>query len=202
MKVLEDVSLDGVRQSLASNITQIKALPLIDDTSLYLRLTALNAQWQLLPLATEQIKTDKPTTDTVRVSKASSWWREGLAHTWQALRQIVVVRYNASTTLPLALPEDKNLLYQSFRAQTENAIWGLLHRNNVIYQTSLAIIMTWTKQYYVQTDSTTSAAIESIRTLQQVNVQPTTIDLASTLQLINRYFSQKTDHETDRVSGG
>ena len=59
------------------------------------------------------------------------------------VKQIVVVRYNASTTLPLVLPEEKSFLYQNLHAEMESAMWAVLHRNPSVYQTSLTRLTSW-----------------------------------------------------------
>jgi uncharacterized protein HemX len=94
----------------------------------------------------------------------NTWWGRGWASLKQALSKIITVRYIGSD----------NLLYQYLHAEIQSAMWGVLHHNNAVYQTSLARAITWAGQYFSKDAPTTQSFIADLQTLQQVDVTRTT----------------------------
>lgn len=186
---LQDPNVLTIRQSLASDIASLQAIPQVDLTSLYLRLSALNDQINKLPLPLNPLSADHQQNPTP-ISKELPWWKAGLEYTWQGLNKIVIVRKNPTSSLPLVLPEEKMFLYQNLHAQMENAMWALLHHNVDVYQASLMRAAAWTQQYFAQDAQETKTLLQNIEEVRKINIQPTTTNLANTLQSLDSYFAQ------------
>ena len=193
-QVLQDLS-DGnlleIRKSLAVDIANLQAVPQVDVTQLYLRLTGLNAQVDLLPLPANPFRADMTQSAQKLDESGLSWWRKGLNNTWQALQKIVVVRNTQTTSLPIVLPEEKIFLYQNLHAQMEGAMWGVLHRDANVYQASLARAINWIKQYFVQDAPVTKALLQNLQDLQKVSLQVPAANFSATLQLFDAYLNPK-----------
>jgi uroporphyrin-3 C-methyltransferase len=187
---LQDPKVLEIRKSLVSDIANVQAIPQVDVTSLYLRLSALNEQINKLPLPINPLTADQQQNPTSPISKELPWWKAGLEYTWQGLNKIVIVRKNPSGSLPLVLPEEKMFLYQNLHAQMENAMWALLHHNANVYQASLMRASAWTQQYFAQDAQETKTMLQNIEEVRKVNIQPTATNLANTLQTLDRYFAQ------------
>jgi uroporphyrin-III C-methyltransferase len=202
---LQDPGLLDIRKSLAADIANLQVMSQIDVTNLYLRLTALNNQLDQLPLPINPLKTDTTqgdistnpgSTNPGSTKSGLTWWQAGLDHSWQALKQIVVVRYNGSNTLPLVLPEEKIFLYQNLHAQMENAMWAVLHRNAEVYQASLARAMAWIQRYFAQEAPETKAMLQNLQELRKETIQPPVVNLSATLQLFDTYLAQSSQPKT------
>jgi uroporphyrin-3 C-methyltransferase len=187
---VNDANMLDLRKSLAANIANLQALPAVDTTKLYLQIAGLQDVLNQLPLPAEPLSPNAKAAATTVSDPNMPWWQAGLNRSWQALRQLVVVRYNGSNTLPLVLPEEKAFLYQNLHAKLDNALWGVLHSNNDVYQISLAQAIAWVKQYFVQTAPATQSVLQGLQELQKVNIQPPTVNLTDSLQLFDRYFQQ------------
>lgn len=185
---MNEPSVLEIRKSVAVDMANLQALPQIDVTGLYLRLSALNAQLDQLPLPASPLKSETPT--PAPIQPGLPWWKAGLAHTWQALSQIVIVRYNGSNALPLVMPDEKAFLYQNLHAEMESAMWAVLQRNADVYQASLARIEEWITPYFVADAPETKTMLQNIQDLRKVNIKPPAVNLSSTLQLFSAYFSQ------------
>src|SRR5438045_770691 len=95
-----------------------------------------------------------------------------------------------SGQLPLILPDEKIFLYQNLHAQLENAMWAVLQQNADIYQSSLKRASAWVQLYFAQDAAQTKIMLQNLEELQKINIQPTSINLAATLQLFDQYFIQ------------
>lgn len=177
-----------IRKSLAADLARLQAVPQVDTTALYLQLTALNHQIDQLPLPPRPLKTE--TASAVTETKDMPWWKAGLYRSWDSLRKIVIVRYDASPSLPLVMPEEKAFLYQNMHAQMEGAMWAVLHRDMPVYQTSLARVMVWTHRYFDQDAQATQVMLQQLQELIKVNVEPPTVNFANSLQLFDQYFAK------------
>lgn len=186
---LQDPALLEIRKSIAGDIANLEAIPQINTTAIYLRLTGLDTQLEQLPLPINPLKTENTVDLTAPLPAGLPWWKAGLERSWQALRKIVIVRYNGSNALPLVMPDEKNFLFQNLHAQMENAMWGLLHKNAEIYQASLGRAIAWVQQYFVQDAQETKTMLMNLQELQKTNVQPTVTNLSATLALFDKQTS-------------
>lgn len=185
---MKDESLIDVRKSLADDIAALQAIPEVDTTDLFIKLTTLNNQVEKLPLPLTPISADKR--ELTQVTPGLPWWKQGLQRTWTALQHVVIVRYNGSNTLPLILPEEKIFLYQNLHAQFESAIWGVLHRNATVYQGSLTRMTEWIKTYFVQDAQETKGMLEGLAELQKVDINLPDVSLSDTLKLLNENMTK------------
>lgn len=190
LQKIQSPNLIEIRKSLATDLAKLESVQQVDVTAIYLRLVALNNQVDQLPLPVNPLQENKASATIQTEPTELPWWKAGLQRTWQALRQIVIVRYNGSNTLPLVLPEEKAFLYQNLHAQLEEAMWGALHRNTNVYQASLARATSWAQQYFVQEAPVTKTLLQTLQTLHAMNLQPSTENLAATLTLFDTYFAQ------------
>lgn len=187
LQAINDSALFDLRQALANDITNLKALPEVDVTGLYVRLSALSGQVVQLPLPASPLGVENGFVPTKTPANAA-WWQSGLDRSWDALRKIVIVRKVGANDTPLVMPEEKTFLYQNLHAQLEDAMWGVLHRNNQVYQDSLARCVAWTKTYFLQEASETKNMLQSLAELQKENVEAPSASLSETLRLFDAYF--------------
>jgi uroporphyrin-3 C-methyltransferase len=87
--------------------------------------------------------------------------------------------------MPLMIPEQKTFLYQNLHAMLAQTIWALLHKQPVIYQSSLQQVATWIKQYFVSDASSTCAVLSDLTQLEKIDVHPPTPTITNTLQVFN-----------------
>jgi uroporphyrin-3 C-methyltransferase len=167
---LHDARAVPLHEALSADLARLQLLPEIDTTALFARLSALKQQLSQLPLPASPLQASTPETMKVNDQKLS-WWRAGLAHSWEALQKIVIVRYNPGHTLPLILPEEKNFLLLNLNMQIENAIWGVLHRDTLVYERSLSQISLWAQKYFVQDNPLTQAFLQNVQALRGMIVQ-------------------------------
>ncbi len=166
-------------QSLSQSVQQLQQIQQAnlrdnqDMTALYNQLIALNDQIDQLPLSPTPLQ-QQPEQAPVPVENEAdmSWWQKGLNKSLAVLRQIVIVRYNETKTIPLVLPEERHFIYLNLHTEMQNMIWAVLHHNQTVFQTSLAHVTNWVQQYFMQQSPATINMIQALNTLKIINLQP------------------------------
>lgn len=185
---IEDANLLNVKKTLAVDIANLQAQPNTNLTDLYLKLHAIDQQFDQLPLPFSPLASTQ--TSQPKIDPNLSWWRSSWEHTWQALSKIIIVRYNNSSQLPLVLPDEKMFIYQNLHAQMENALWAILRHNTPIYAASMTRMINWVQKYFVQDAPLTQSTLNQLKTLSELTVQLPSIDFAKTLAAFDAYFTQ------------
>lgn len=185
---LNDAKFLPVRQALANDITHLQAIPVVDITGIYARLTALLNQLPQLPLPNKPVLASTIQTQT---AKDLPWWKRGLIETWEGLQKIVTVRYHQSGTLPLILPEQQDFLYQNLYASIEKSMWGLIHHQPEIYRLGLEQASIWVKRYFVPDSALTQSFLENLKQLQALDINPPRPKLLDSLKAFQDYFSSR-----------
>jgi uroporphyrin-3 C-methyltransferase len=187
LQMVNDPNLLAIRDAIATAMSALKAQPVLDINKLYGEITALDQTIDKLELPFAPLSTDTKMTND-NSDPETPWWKKGLQHSANVLKQVVVVKRNDSKTLPIVMPDEKAYLYQNLHAQVENMIWGLLHHEQVIYQTSIARMQLWINTYYVQNSAVTLSVLDQLKELQGVNLSSQKIDLSPTLKLFEQYL--------------
>lgn len=182
-----DVKLMEIRKTLAQDIATLQAIPPVDVSGLYARLSALNQEVNKMPLPNKPVVQN----ESLQVNENLPWWKQGLHQTWQGLKQIVVVRYNEKGKLPLAAPDVQEFIYQNVHAALEKAMWALLHKNPNIYKASLHQAADWIRNYFVVDSPITQSVLTNLNQLEQIDLKPNLPNLAESLQGFQAYFAAR-----------
>jgi uroporphyrin-3 C-methyltransferase len=188
LRDLSDPRLLSLRKALTTDITSLQSVSQADLTGIYLRLSALNNLVDKLPLPNRRpaAELEKNASNTA----SQSWWRRGLSQSWEALRQIVIVRYNASGVQPFVTPEQQDFLYQNMHAALMQAMFAVMHKQPEIYHANLQQALTWTKQYFLQDSPVTQAMQKDLTALQAINIHPALPPISTSLQAFRDYANQ------------
>lgn len=192
---IQDGSAASIRQAIQQNLTTIKALPQINTDDLYSQLINIDKQIDQLPLPANPLQPE--ITAPTATDPNQSWWQGAMDRIGTAMRKIVIVRKVGENAAPVVTPEEKGFLYQNLHAQLQNAIWGLLHRDNKVYQASIDRMQAWIKLYFVQDAELTTNTLQTLSELAKTDVQAQSINLDDTLTLFsNTQASAPAPHET------
>lgn len=186
-------SLNGLIQTLTENIATLTASPTADMNAVYTQLSAINADFDRMPLPFNPLK-DNADADTDKVNvDGLPWWKAQWRRTMHTLGKVVIVRYNGGDAPPLVLPEERVFIYQNLHAQMENAMWAVLNRNEGIYQASLNRMAAWITQYFDTKNETTITVLQQLKALAAQPIAAPTLNLAPTLEQFSSYFKQNAD---------
>lgn len=185
---IQDSSITEIRQTIQQNISTIKSLPQIDTDNLYTKLITIDNQIDQLPLPENPLQ-PAPVAE-VAADPNQSWWQNALDRIGTAMRKIVIVRNVGENAAPVVTPDVKGFLYQNLHAQLQNAIWGLLHRDNKVYQASLERMQNWIKLYFVQDAELTKNTLQTLSELAKTDIQAQNTNLDDTLKLFSNSDAQ------------
>ncbi len=171
-----------IRKAIAIDITNLQRLPQIDLAGLYSKLMALNNQLDQLPL---QAKQKVPEPSSIVSEQNQTAWQRSMHMIWNALKSLVVVRYNPNGSMPLMTPDQQVFLYQNLHAMLQQSIWALLNQQPEIYQTSLQQLTEWINRYFVPDASMTRAVLNTISQLERTDLHPPALTLMNTLEAFN-----------------
>lgn len=184
IKDVPDPRLEPVRQALTADMANLQNVPQINKQEIYFRLAALNEQIDKIPLPNKLEATPVTTS-----SQPLPWWKRGLHETWQALKQIVVIRHNTEGMPPFVTPEQKQFFYLNTHAVLDQAIWALLHNNENIYKSSLEQTANWIKKYAVINDQVTQNVLKNLNELMAINVHVDIPKLDASSAAFQGYFT-------------
>ncbi len=185
-----DSNVAPIRQALADNLNTLRAQPEINGEKLYLQMASIYNQLDSLPMPATPLQYVPEANTDLKADGQLPWWKLTWQKSMEALKKVVLIRYNDGSHTPLVLPEAKMFLYQNMHAQLEAAMLAVLNRNSTVYQTSLDHVITWIQKYFVQDAPLTINVLGQLQALRSVNLQPPAVNLPATLQLFDQYLAQ------------
>jgi uroporphyrin-3 C-methyltransferase len=175
-----DPAVQSIRKALAADIVALQAVPVVDVSGIYLKLSALNNEIDKLSLPNRRpsIAEAQPNMSDEPVS----WWRRGLHMTGEALS-------NKPGERPFIPPEQQDFLYQNLHATFEQALSAVVQRQPEIYRASLAQASQWIKQYFLVDAPLTQSMLNTLAQLDTATLRPALPTIAASLQAFSDYAS-------------
>ena len=182
----------AIRRAIAKDTDNLKSLPSVDLTGIAVRLDALVAQVDQMPLLSDakpavvapapKSKLASPTTSD---TKASDDWRTVLLERWNSwssdlwneLRQLVRVRVVGTPEALLLSPGEAFFARENLKLRLLNARLALLSRNDAAFRSDLAEADRALVRYFEIRSRQTQAARELIKQLQEsvLNIEMPTL---------------------------
>lgn len=177
-----NASLLTLRQAIASDQSQLKKAQDLDSSKIFIQLNEVSKGIMNLPLmgSTFSASIQKSQTPVSEDVKAKDW-KEALLQSWQKIKSLVVVRKQEDSYVPLVAQAGNEYIFQYINLQLGQAQWALLHRDNTVYQQSLAQALVWLQRYFITSDAEVASTIKSLQALQAYDVGLGQVDLSETL---------------------
>lgn len=183
LKELNDPQYLPVRQALRNDIESLQLLPIIDNESLLLSLSALSQQVNKLPLAMVQIPDSPEQQDNLALSENAADWQENLAKTWRKfLADFITVRRRTGSVEPLMSPQHQQNLRENIILKLQVAQWAVTKRQTQVYQQTLTDITAWINEYFDMTQLTSQQFLQS---LQELKAQVINADYPASLSALS-----------------
>jgi uroporphyrin-III C-methyltransferase len=177
-----NASLLALRQAIASDQAQLKKVQDLDASKIFIQLNQVNKGIVNLPLMGSTFSAStKKSQETVSEDVKANDWKEALLQSWQKIKSLVVVRKQEDSYVPLVAQEGNEYIFQYINLQLGEAQWALLHRDNDVYQQSLAQALVWMQRYFITNDADVASTIKSLQDLQAYDVGLGQVDLSDTL---------------------
>ncbi|BCA96843.1 hypothetical protein TUM19329_32040 [Legionella antarctica] len=193
-KLLEQLSspkIFAVRQAVAKEIAQLKAIPKVDVTGILSQLDAAQVNVSTLTI---QANIDEPESNgTIKTPKTAhpSAWQTRLQDSVHLLEKMVVVRRDDENIKPLMSPLYESTLRESIRMSLQEAQWAIINNNPVVYQLALKQASSNLKRAFNQNSKNTEELLKQLDDLQKIKItrERSVIELA--LPLLNQIIDNQ-----------
>jgi len=165
-----------IRRALARDIERLKALPGLDLPGMSMRIDALVAQVDALPLAfDERAARGVGAAPAAPAAERGFWARLG-SEVWGELRQLVVVRKLENPEPPLLPPSQAYFVRENLRLRLLNARLTLLTRDEAGYREDLRAAEAWIRRYF---DSQSKQTADALAQLKQLSASTLSFEMPS-----------------------
>ena len=172
---LADPSWLNLRTAIAADRLAIASIDQLDVDGLFLRLAAINAKIESLPLLRSRLEqtsvitpVEPPASDEAMPVMASlqqlAW------QTWQELKTLVVVHSSTEPVKPLLPPEQHYYLRSNLRLLINQAQLALIDSRQPSYQYSLSQAVQWLNEYFAADDALISAIVVELEQLMKHDI--------------------------------
>jgi uroporphyrin-3 C-methyltransferase len=167
---VEDPRVFSLRDVLARELAQLRAVPVVDVSGLFAQLSAQARRVEDLAVAVETTATERGTTQTEAVVADSDWW----GSVQQTLGEYFVVTRSTDAVLPQLNSEEQLLIRALIQLRIEQARFALLRSDQRLYQQALADALSSSRQWLSPDDS---AVAEFLRALEALRNMPIVADI-------------------------
>jgi uroporphyrin-3 C-methyltransferase len=187
---LDSPDVFPLRDSIHKDILALKIAPAVDREGIYLQLSALIEQVDILPPVPLTSSLVKPSERIVTQEEESHWqdglW-QGVRHTLGKLDQYVRIQHHDEPLAPLVSDTQQHALVQNLRLMLAQAQIALLREEATIYQHSLEQAVRWLNKHFTHF-SEKQALIDEMTTLQQQTIISDLPDVSASLERVNAYI--------------
>lgn len=182
----------AIRQTLADDITTIKAIHVPDVSALYLQIAALEQQVQRLPLRGADFIPDPAPARPTEPLTGMDDWLANAKKTWAGIMDdFIKVRSRDMSVEPLLPVEQTQYVRLQVRHAMNQAQTALLKQNNAVYQSALAKAETWLGDFFDVNDSAVQQQLVAVQQLKAQRVDLTIPEQLTSLEPLEQLLLQR-----------
>ncbi len=199
LKGLGNPGLLPIRQQLATDINQLRAVNMPDIAGMAIYLSDIVELANDLPLKPEILATTYPSSDAgeTDATEVPIWKRLPLI-LWREIKSLVVIKRAGEVKQALLLPGEEYFLYQNLRLELESARLSVLRSDSDNFRASVNLAQSWLRQYFDNKDSSVINVIETLDRMRPIDLKPALPDISSSLESLRAYIREA---ESDATSG-
>ena len=161
--------LTAVQRAIEKDLEQVKSAQVTDVPGLLIKLDALVALVDELPLANQTVTTSALQAMPAQAAPASlSWWQIGLTRMGQEVRGLLRVSRIDAPEAALLSPDQSFFLRENLKLKLLNARMGLLARQSESLQSDLSACASLIRKY---TDMNSRKAQQALQLIEQSQAQ-------------------------------
>lgn len=191
----------SVREIIAREITQLKALPTVDQSGISAELAALSSQVDKLPLQDEGVSlASHGPADGEKAPQPAAEAGFSLSQVaddfWQGFKSMMVIRHHNRPISAMLPPEQRYFLVQNLRLKLEAAKAALMGRNQTLYADNLKSAADWVATYFVADDPAVTGFRDQVDGLAKREIAPALPDISASLRALQarrKALSEGTD---------
>ena len=185
-----------LRESLAYDIANLKAVSDLDTDGIFLSLSAMVSQ--VPELRRKQPELSPPTQIQVENGEAQNYYQQFLSlvnNIFGRVLNSVDYRRDGVAITPLLPPKEEYYLRQNLILKFEMAQLALLRNDQPVYHTSLSEAKLWIVKHFVETDPRTVALVIALDQLVEVEVDRSLPNISGSLRAVRGLLN--TLHQQD-----
>ncbi|MDG1908245.1 MAG: uroporphyrinogen-III C-methyltransferase [Pseudomonadales bacterium] len=185
-----------LRESLAYDIANLKAVSDLDTDGIFLSLSAMASQ--VPELRRKQPELSPPTQIQVENGEAQNYYQQFLSlvnNIFGRVLNSVDYRRDGVAITPLLPPKEEYYLRQNLILKFEMAQLALLRNDQPVYHTSLSEAKLWIVNHFIETDPRTIALVTSLDQLMEVEVDRSLPNISGSLRAVRGLLN--TLHQQD-----
>ncbi len=188
---LNDPSMTPIRQAMAKDIMQLKALKRIDRDGLVLRLNSLQQEVDKLPLANAIMPHVEEVAPETVSSDVSDWEQNLKASMNDFVGKFITYRKREGDVVPLLTPAQTFYLQENLKAKLDQAITAVYRENGRLYSESLSTAKAWAERFYNQDAKSTEAFITTLTHLSEQTISVNYPEILHSQDLISEALSER-----------
>ena len=185
-----------LRESLAYDIANLKAVSDLDTDGIFLSLSAMASQ--VLELRRKQPELSSPRQTQVENGEAQNFYQQFISLVSNIFGRVlnsVDYRRDGVAITPLLPPKEEYYLRQNLILKFEMAQLALLRNDQPVYHTSLSEAKLWIVKHFIETDPRTIALVTSLDQLMEVEVDRSLPNISGSLRAVRGLLN--TLHQQD-----
>ena len=185
-----------LRESLAYDIANLKAVSDLDTDGIFLSLSAMASQ--VTELRRKQPELSPPTQIQIDNGEAQNSYQQFLSlvnNIFGRVLNSVDYRRDGVAITPLLPPKEEYYLRQNLILKFEMAQLALLRNDQPVYHTSLSEAKLWIVKHFVETDPRTVALVTALDQLVEVEVDRSLPNISGSLRAVRGLLN--TLHQQD-----
>ncbi|WP_018623511.1 uroporphyrinogen-III C-methyltransferase [Kangiella aquimarina] len=171
---MNDSSLQNLRQAISNDINAVRASGALDIEGVTIKLQSLKSLVADLELATVQLpdsQTNQESNEAETTSEEDiSGWQRFKDSFSSALSQYYTVHHYDESMKPFISPQHDALLRQNILLNLQTAQLAAIQHNDAMYHNALSVVEDWVSQYFKSEPATTTAFMQQLDELVQMNV--------------------------------
>jgi uncharacterized protein HemX len=175
-----------VRKILVEEIGALEALARVDVSGMALRLGALAARVERLPLATPTHFSETP------AAASGDGGRVFPRELWKDLIGLVRIRSHGEVRKPLLPPEQQYFVRENLRMTLYGAQLALLHGDAATFEQNTRSARQWLSDYYDSGSQVVIAAQDELDGMLKANIKGALPDISRSLEALRRIAGRRT----------
>jgi len=189
LRAIGDPAFVPVRQSIANEITTLKAVAEPDITGMALTLASLSEAAESLPVRDAQpARASGPALTSGQGDYQSMDWSAIPSAVWKDIRGLVVVRRMDKPIEPLQPPSEEWYLRENLQLKLEQARLSLLRHETTLFQHLLDEASHWLKAHFDEESAAVKGMLKSLQELKQADLQPDLPDISESLRILRKHM--------------
>lgn len=185
---MERPQLTSLRKAINRDIERLKALPYVDTVGISVRIDNIITAVDTLPLAMEvRLQAGQGAEVIAETGSGGGVWTRFWREAWSEFRQMVRIQRMEKPDVPLLEPSQVFFLRENLKLRLIGARLSLLTRDQASYKIDLKAARDWFDKYYDTRDKSVVAAVATLRTLHDSEINIELPDISTTLDALRNY---------------